>query len=87
MKKDKEQNGTDDLAKQIMKRGQDRAANFDNLMDRLLEKYGNDDDDVAFTLNNKGKKKKGATGSAKGSKEKEKKETPIKTGRVTKNRK
>jgi hypothetical protein len=43
---------------------------------------GNDDGDVAFTLNNKGKKKKGSTGGAKGNKEKEKKETPIKTGRV-----
>lgn len=86
--KEKNQQASDenDLAKQIMKRGQERGRNFDSWMDSFMNKYANaqDDDDDEVTLENLGKKmKKGKKTPARASK----KETPTKGGRVSKRNK
>lgn len=78
-----QQKGENDLALQIMKRGQERASNFGSLLDKLMEKYGDEDDDYAVeakALGKRSQRKKPAPG-------KEKKETPIKAGRVSKRNK
>lgn len=84
IEKRKKENVDDDLAKQIMRKNENRESTFNSMMDRLMEKYGGEEDDsIAFSLGkSKGSKKKksGAAGSSK-------KETPIKTGRVTKSKK
>lgn len=79
-----EQDDENDLAKQIMKRNQDRGKTFDSFLDKLAEKYGNDGADeedelyeVAAKKLNK-KKRASTSGSSK------KKENPIKRGRVEK---
>lgn len=74
-----QQNGENDLAKQIMKRNQDREGNFNSFMDKLMEKYGNEEDDEEIDVMDIGKrtqkgKKKSKPGQAK-------KQTPIKGGR------
>lgn len=79
-----QQNGENDLAKQIMKRNQDRAGNFNSFMDKLMEKYGNEDDDEDIDVKDIGKrtqkgKKKSKPGQAK--------KTPTKGGRVSKRNK
>ena len=85
LKKNQQQNDENDLAKQIMKRGEDRAQNFGSFLDKLCEKYANDDDDDEVTMADLGKKvQKGKKKSPTG---KEKKETPIKAGRVSKRNK
>lgn len=82
--KKNQENNENDLAKQIMKRSQHRANHFDSFMDKLLDKYGNDDDDESIDVKDlgkrvqKGKKKPAAN---------QKKETPIKAGRVSKRNK
>jgi DnaJ homolog subfamily C member 9 len=81
----KKQNDENDLAKQIMKRNQDRGNNFDSFMDKLMEKYGNAEDDEEYDVKDLGKKVQ--KGKKKTSLGREKKETPIKSGRVTKNKK
>lgn len=50
------------LEQQIMKRSQERASNFDSLLDKLMEKYGGEDDGDVIDfgkLEKKQKKKKG----------------------------
>lgn len=81
----KQQNDENDLAKQIVKRNEDRSKNFGSFMDKLMEKYGGEDDDDEVDIRDLGKrtqknKKKSIPG-------KEKKETPIKAGRVSKRNK
>lgn len=85
MKKNQQQNDENDLTKQIMKRNAERASNAGNFFDKLLEKYGNEDDDEDIDIRDLGRrvqknKKKAAPG-------KEKKETPIRAGRVSKRNK
>lgn len=69
-----------------MKRNEDRSKNFGSFMDKLMEKYGGEDDDEEVDIRDlgrrtqKNKNKKSAPG-------KEKKETPIKGGRVSKRNK
>lgn len=80
-----QQNDENDLTKQIMKRSAERAANAGNFFDKLMEKYGNEDDDEDIDIRDLGRrvqknKKKETPG-------KEKKETPIRTGRVSKRNK
>lgn len=79
------QNDENDLAKQIMKRNEERGGTFNSFMDKLLEKYGNVEDDEEFDVKSLGKKIQ--KGKKKNPPNKEKKETPIKSGRVTKNKK
>jgi DnaJ homolog subfamily C member 9 len=79
------QNDENDLAKQIMKRNEERGGTFNSFMDKLLEKYGNVEDDEEFDVKSLGKKIQ--KGKKKNPPSKEKKETPIKSGRVTKNKK
>lgn len=78
-----QQNGQNDLSMQIMKRGQERASNFGSFLDKLLDKYGDEDDDFAIDVKDIGKR------TQKNSKKtgKERKETPIKSGRVSKRNK
>jgi DnaJ family protein C protein 9 len=83
------QNDENDLAKQIMKRNQDRAKTFDSFLDKLAEKYGNGDEEdelyeeAGKKYAKKNSKKAGGSGSSKTTK----KETPIKNGRVEKKKK
>lgn len=81
----KKQNDENDLAGQIMKRNQERGNTFNSFMDQLLEKYGNAEDDEEYDVKDLGKRVQ--KGKKKSPPNKEKKETPIKSGRVTKNRK
>lgn len=76
MKKDSEEN---DLAKQIMRRQESRESSFNKLMSKLEEKYCNgEDESIAIDFGKtKGKKKTAAN----------KKEAPIKSGRVSKTKK
>jgi DnaJ homolog subfamily C member 9 len=74
-----------DLAKQIMKRQENRGKTFDSFLDKLAQKYSNGDDDEEDDLYEEAGKKfasKNAKKKSVGSKDK--KETPIKRGRVTK---
>lgn len=75
-----------DLTKQIMKRNADRSKNFGSFLDQLMDKYGGeDDDDEEVELKDLGRRvQKGKKKSPPG---KEKKETPIKAGRVSKRNK
>lgn len=79
-----QQNDEDDLAKQIAKRQEGREKGFNSFMDQLMAKYGNceeDEDEYEMKLSKKmqkGKKRGNST---------EKKETPIKSGRVSKRNK
>lgn len=85
LRKNQEENSENDLAKQIMKRNEDRSKNYGSFMDKLLEKYGNEEDDESIDVNDLGKRvKKGKKKAAVG---KDKKETPIKAGRVSKRNK
>lgn len=81
----KQHNDEDDLAKQIMKRGEERSKNFGSFLDKLMEKYGSEDDEDAIDVKDLGKKLQ--KGKKKTSLGKEKKETPIKGGRVSKRNK
>lgn len=81
----KQQNNENDLAKQIMKRNEDRASNFGSFLDKLMEKYGNEDDDEEVDMRDLGKRTQ--RGRKKEKPGKEKKETPIKAGRVSKRNK
>lgn len=81
-----QQKGENDLAMQIMKRGQERANNFGSFLDKLMDKYGGDDDDYGVDIKDLGKRASRSTGKARTSKT-EKKETPIKSGRVSKRNK
>lgn len=81
----KQKNDENDLAKQIMKRNQERSGNFGSFIDMLMDKYANEDDDDDISVADLGKRaskrnKKTATGE-------KKKETPIKAGRVSKRNK
>jgi DnaJ homolog subfamily C member 9 len=84
MKQNQQPSDENDLAKQIMKRGEDRSKNFGSFLDKLMEKYGGEEDDEEVDIRDLGKRtqknKKKSVG-------KEKKETPIKAGRVSKRNK
>jgi len=82
MKKGQEENGENDLAKQIMKRGKERSENYFSYLEKKYE--GDDDDVVDFSVELGRRAKKGKKKAALG---KEKKETPIKAGRVSKRNK
>lgn len=84
MKKSQE-NNENDLSKQIAKRNEARAGQFGSFMDKLLEKYGNEEDDEEIEIKDLGKRIQ--KGKKKTSLTKEKKETPIKGGRVSKRNK
>lgn len=82
----KKQKGEDDLFTAIAKRNEERGKGYNSFMDQLMAKYGNAEEseeeedfdiEVAKKLQ-KGKKKPKSTPG------KEKKETPIKSGRVSK---
>ena len=80
-----QQNDENDLAKQIMKRNEERRNNSGSFLAKLMEKYGGDEEDDEVDIRDLGRrtqknKKKAASG-------KEKKETPIKAGRVSKRNK
>jgi hypothetical protein len=77
--KKNQQTDENDLAKQIMKRGEDRSKNFGSFLDKLMEKY-DDEVDIRDLGRRTQKNKKKAPA-------KEKKETPIKAGRVSKRNK
>lgn len=73
-----------DLAKQIALKSQNRESNFNSFMDKLMEKYGDEDDDdvVDFSkLTSKRKTSKVNKLSAK------KTDSPIRKGRVSKRNK
>lgn len=89
-KMDKEHNDENDLAKQIMKRNQDRGKTFDSFLDKLAEKYAHEADEELYeeagkkyAKKNAKKPKAGTSGTPKSAK----KETPIKKGRVEKKKK
>ena len=80
-----QQNDENDLAKQIMKRQEERSSNSGSFLAKLMEKYGGAEDDDEVDIRDLGRrtqknKKKVTPG-------KEKKETPIKAGRVSKRNK
>lgn len=85
LKQNQKQNDENDLTKQIMKRHQDRESNFGSFMNKLMEKYGNEDDDDDISVADLGKKI--TKGKKKIAADKKKKETPIKAGRVSKRNK
>lgn len=75
------------LEQAIMSRQRSREAGFNSLMDKLMEKYGNEDDDEAIDLNNLGKprsKKKSSTANGKGKADKNL--HSVKSGKVKKRR-
>jgi len=84
MKKNQE-NNENDLFKQIARRNEARASHFSSFMDKLEEKYGNEEDDESIDINDLGKRVR--KGKKKTSVTKAKKETPIKGGRVSKRNK
>jgi len=84
MKKNQE-NNENDLFKQIARRNEARASHFSSFMDKLEEKYGNEEDDESIDINDLGKRVR--KGKKKTSLTKAKKETPIKGGRVSKRNK
>lgn len=87
-KMEQEQNDENDLAKQIMKRNQERGKGFDSFLDRLAEKYANDGDEEDDLYEEAGKKYANKKAKKAGtSKAAAKKETPIKKGRVEKKKK
>lgn len=85
LEKNKQANSENDLAMQIMKRGEDRAKGFGSFMDQLMEKYGNEDEDDSVDIRDLGRRVQ--KGKKKAQPGKEKKETPIKGGRVSKRNK
>jgi DnaJ family protein C protein 9 len=86
--KEEKNNENDNLSKIIAKRQQDRGNSFGSFLDKLAAKYTDlddedDDDEVdlkEISIRMKGKKRASTSKSAK-------KETPIKSGRVTKKKK
>ncbi|CRK94665.1 CLUMA_CG008165, isoform A [Clunio marinus] len=78
LKKKMMEDNEDDLAKQIMLRKEDRSRNFGSFLDKLAEKYGDEDDEDAFSWEDLGKKTK--KGKKRSTPRKDKKETPIKAG-------
>lgn len=81
----KTKNDENDLAKQIAIRQEQRGKASESFFDKLMAKYANEDDDEEVTLKDLGKrtqksKKKASLGA-------EKKETPIRGGRVSKRNK
>lgn len=87
-----EKNDENDLAKIIAKRQTDRQNGFNSFMDKLAEKYGGDeelddedelDEESVKKLSKKLQNKKKNNGSG----SKPKKETPVKSGRVSKRNK
>lgn len=84
-----EQNDENDLAKQIMKRNQERGKGFDSFLDKLAEKYANGDeeeeeDDLYEEAGKKYANKKAKKAGNSSKSKTPKKETPIKSGRVSK---
>lgn len=73
-----------DLAKQIMKRGADRAAASNNFYDHLMSKYGGDDDSEDFVIP---PKRKGRKVSKPASKNGKTGDRTVKNGRVSKKKK
>lgn len=83
-----QQSDENDLAKQIMKRNEDRGKSFGSFLDKLAEKYGDgneEDDDDEVTIQDLGRKAQ--KGKKKAAPKREKKETHIKAGRVSKRNK
>jgi DnaJ homolog subfamily C member 9 len=85
LSKNQKQSDENDLAKQIMKRGEDRAKGFGSFLDQLMDKYGDEDEDDAIDIRDLGKKVQ--KGKKKAQPGKAKKETPVKGGRVSKRNK
>lgn len=88
LKKQKSAEGEDDsmndLAKQIALKSQNRESNFNSFMDKLMEKYGDEDDDDVVDFSKLTSKKK----SSKVKKLSNKKtDSPIRQGRVSKRNK
>lgn len=89
------QNDENDLALQIMKRQGDRQKSFGSFLDKLAEKYANGDEEEAdseeeelyeeagkkYAKKNAKKRASGSGGSGK------KKDTPVRSGRVSKKKK
>lgn len=82
--KKQQQNSENDLAKQIMKRGQDRASNFGSFMDKLMEKYGGAEEDDEYSIDVKDLGKRTQRKAAKG---KVQPGNPTRSGRVSKRNK
>ncbi|XP_073837091.1 J domain-containing protein CG6693 [Musca autumnalis] len=78
------------LEQAIMSRQRSREDGFNSLMDKLMEKYGNEDDDEAIDLNNLGKprssKKKSSTANGNGKGKADKNLHSVKSGKVKKRR-
>lgn len=87
-KMDQEKSEEDDLKKIIAKRQTSRQNGFDSFLDKLAEKYGdideNDDDELDEEAVKKLGKKTNKNNQKKGAGSKAKKETPIKSGRISK---
>lgn len=81
----KAKNDENDLAKQIMKRNEDRGKHFGSFMDQLMQKYANEDDDDEVDVRDLGKRVQ--KGKKKSKPAEPKKETPIRAGRVSKRNK
>lgn len=88
--KAKEKNDENDLAKMIALRQTDRAKGFNSFMDKLAQKYGNEDLDDDEELDEESVKKfgkklqKNSNKKKKATISKPKKESPIQSGRVSK---
>lgn len=88
-KMDQNKDSEQELTKMIAKRQSDRQNCFNSFLDKLAEKYGDDMEEVDYDiLDEEGVKKFGKKIKKKGQKKapvgKPKKETPIKSGRVSK---
>jgi DnaJ homolog subfamily C member 9 len=83
----KQKNDENDLSKQIAKRNEERGNHFGSFLSSLMEKYGGGDEDDDDEVDLKDLGRKVQKGKKKGTPGKPKKETPIKSGRVSKRNK